>query len=393
MARLTVVSHKPCWPAAQSPTGYATDGGFPMQMAALSELFSETRLVVPCALPADRPGGSPLVGHQLAVVPLSVPTGRDFTRKLGLVKWLWQNAPVLWREVRAADAIHAPVPGDVGTLGMLLAFVLRKPLYVRHCGNWARRSTLAERFWRWFMETMGGGLNVMLATGGGNVTPSASNPAVRWIFSTSLTEAELATYRKLRPAPAAQPRLVIICRQERGKGTELVLQSLQLLRDEFPALTLDVAGSGDALNEFKQQAAALGLAERVRFHGQLDHTGVMNLLQSADLFCFPTRSEGFPKVVLEALACGLPVITTRVSVLPQLLGQGAGVLLDSATPETLAAAIRDCLNAPERYRAMSAQALATAQQYSLERWRATIGEWLRAAWGAHLLRAPQSYGD
>jgi glycosyltransferase involved in cell wall biosynthesis len=100
------------------------------------------------------------------------------------------------------------------------------------------------------------------------------------------------------------------------------------------------------------------------------------------VFCFPTASsEGFPKVVLEALACGLPVVTTRVSALPELIGTGCGVLLDEVTPAAVAEGVRLCLSDGERYRAMSGAAVRTAREYSLERWRDSIGELLRAAWG------------
>jgi glycosyltransferase involved in cell wall biosynthesis len=108
---------------------------------------------------------------------------------------------------------------------------------------------------------------------------------------------------------------------------------------------------------------------------------VIRLLQQADIFCYPTASEGFPKAVLEALACGLPVVTTRVSVLPKLIGTGCGLLLEHTNPEALAQAVLACLSDAVRYRTMSARAVETASQYSLERWRDTIGDLLRAACG------------
>jgi glycosyltransferase involved in cell wall biosynthesis len=350
-----------------------------MQMRALAELFDETRVLVPCAPAANRNGEIALGGHRLRIVPLSAPTGTGMRRKLAMIAWAVRNGIVILREVNAAGAVHVPIPGDVGTIGMLAAFALRKPLCVRHCGNWQRRATPAEAFWRWFMERAGGRRNLMLATGGTDEPPSPWHPHIRWIFSTSLTERELAVCALERDNPA--PRLILVGRQERGKGTEILLDAARELSGELPDLTVDVVGDGSALNEFRARAASLGLRDRVRFHGKVDRTRVIELLQGAGLFCFPTASEGFPKVVLEAMACGLPVITTRVSVLPFLIGADCGVILEERGAPALAEAVRRCLRDGDAYRRMSRAAIARARQYSLERWRDTIGEWMRAAWG------------
>jgi glycosyltransferase involved in cell wall biosynthesis len=157
---------------------------------------------------------------------------------------------------------------------------------------------------------------------------------------------------------------------------------LPLILQHQPDATLDIVGDGVARPALERLAEHLAVADRVTFHGNVSHDGVLRLLQEADLFCYPTRaSEGFPKVVLEAMACGIPVITTRVSVLPSLLGMGAGYLLDSGSATALSDAVRNCLTDRDRYRAMSEQAVETARQYSLEQWRNRIGDSLRAAWG------------
>jgi glycosyltransferase involved in cell wall biosynthesis len=75
------------------------------------------------------------------------------------------------------------------------------------------------------------------------------------------------------------------------------------------------------------------------------------------------------------------VIATRVSVLPSLLGDGAGVLLDEAHPHHVARAVERILADAATYEQMSLKALATARAYSLESWRDTIGVHLSRAWG------------
>ncbi len=379
--RLAVLSHKPCWTSPDSPSGFATDGGFPMQMRAISELFDETVLLVPCQADACTQGEMPLTGYNLRIQPLRPLRGTGLRRKAAFPGWLLMNAPYILRAFRQADAVHAPIPGDVGTVGMLLAHFSHKPLFVRHCGNWANTRTVAERFWRRFMEHNAGGRTVVLATGGASEPPSAKNPDVRWIFSTSMTAEELTACGRTRDSPQRDPRLIIACRQEWTKGADKVIRSLPVVRQRIGSIWLDVVGDGAALAGLKQLARDCGVADRTCFYGKVDHGRVLELLQQADLFVFPTSSEGFPKSVLEALACGLPAVTSRVSVLPSLIGNGCGVLLDNDSPESIAEAIVRCLRDPQAYRPMSERALATARAFSLERWRDTIGETLSRAWG------------
>jgi glycosyltransferase involved in cell wall biosynthesis len=387
--RLTVVSHKLCWPSASGTGGFSTDGGFPLQMAALSELFEETRILVPCEHEIATSGVTELKGNNLSVIPMSVPAGVRLRRKINMVGWAVRNAAVIWREVRRADAVHAPIPGDIGTFGFVFALLMRKPLFVRHCGNWFVQQSTAERLWVWLMERYAGGRNVMLATGGAAEPPSSRNSKIGWIFSTSLRSAQMQGIEPRESPKDGILRIIIVCRQEEKKGTGIVIASLPLLQEKFPQVTLDVVGGGSLLEMLKEQAAALGLEGHVTFHGKVEQAKVLGLLKRSHIFCYPTSaSEGFPKVVLEALACGLPVVTTRVSVLPQLISTGCGVLLDEVTPAGMANAITHVCSSDIEYNRMSLRAIETAREYTLEKWRDNIGQALKTAWNVtHLSHA------
>ena len=383
---LAVVSHKICWPSESSVSGFATDGGFPVQMEAISELFERTSLVVPCQRDSASDGLSPLQGNSLEVVPLSVPSGTGLKRKLHMFVWLLRNGSLIWRQVRQADAVHTPIPGDVGTIGMVTALLQRKPLLVRHCGNWLVPKTTAERIWKWSMEYFAGGRNVMLATGGAADPPSFRNPNVKWIFSTSL-RADQLEQKSPKSLPAdGKLKLVIACRQEPGKGTDKVIESLPAILSVFPEAKLVIIGGGSLTAGLQRRVDLLGLNGQVTFHGRVPQHRVVELLNDAHIFCYPTSaSEGFPKVVLEALAAGLPVITTRVSVLPSLLESGAGILLSKADSIELAHAVTRLCSDEGAYSTMSERAIDTARQYSLEKWRDVIGEALRKAWNVRSL--------
>jgi glycosyltransferase involved in cell wall biosynthesis len=353
-------------------------------MEAISRLFDSTEILVPCRRSSSEShGGLPVIGHRLSVVPLSPLRGRGLWAKLWFALWFARNSLAILSAVRRADAVHAPIPGDVGTVGIVLALLLRKPLFVRHCGNWRKQRTVAERAWKFLMEKFAGGRNVMLATGGDGDPPSATNGSIQWIFSTSLSGSELDASRpKVAPPNRATPQLIIACRQDREKGTAKVIDALPHLLRDYPGIRLEVIGAGPYLEELQVMVRRHQLESCVSFRRHLSQPEVVNALRRADLFCYPTSaSEGFPKVVLEALAAGLPVIATRVSVLPGLLAGGAGVLLDDDSTSSIVAAVRQCLGCGTKYLEMSAAAVQTARTFSLERWSETIGSKLQAAWG------------
>jgi glycosyltransferase involved in cell wall biosynthesis len=383
--KLAIVSHKLCWPFAASPTGYATDGGFPFQIEAISELFDETAVVVPSETSVAE-SLAPIKGRRMTVVALSPPNGRGLSRKLGFPFWLIKNGKVIWHEVRKADAVHTPIPGDVGTIGMVMAMITRKPLFVRHCGNWFVQRTAAERFWKWSMEYFAGGRNVMLATGGGTDGPSRKNANVKWIFSTSLRRAQMALGKPCVLPEDGRIRLITASRLEERKGTDVIIESMPGILESFPNARLDVVGDGSLMSKLKQRTVELGVSQNVTFHGKLEHSTLLKLFCEGHLFCYPTAaSEGFPKVVLEALASGMPVITTRVSVLPQLIGNGCGILLDSASPEELSKAVINVCSNKTQFGKMSKRAIEVSKQYCLEDWRDLIGNTLGDAWGVNSL--------
>jgi glycosyltransferase involved in cell wall biosynthesis len=380
---LLVVSHKECWREPASPTGWASNGGFSFQMQAIAALFDQTRLLITSPGGRAPEGLNPLRGPGLSVEVLPTPRGGVF-HKLRLIPWAVRHLPAVWRAVAQTDAVHAAVPGDVGSIGLVVALLQGKRLFVRHCGTWGEPVTISDRLLLWLLERIAGGRRVVLATGGNAAAPSRRNAHIAWIFSTTLRAAELADLPPAQPwTPGATVRLVYAGRLAPEKNVAAIIGALPLLAGAFPAVHLEVAGSGAALPDLQAQARALGVAGQVTFHGNLSHAEVLEVLARGHLFVFPTQvKEGFPKAVLEALACGLPVIATRISVIPHLLRHGAGLLLDETSAPAVAQAVRGMLAAPEKLAEMSRLARAAAQGYTLEAWGEEIGSHLSRAWGA-----------
>jgi len=357
-------------------------------MDALSRLFDSTVLFVALREAAAGEGEIPLTGRELRVKALPGPRGTGVLRKLAFPFWLLRSLPCLLGAIRRADAVHTPVPGDMGTIGMLLARLLRKPLYVRHCGDWMHPRSVMERILRRTLEWIAGGERIVLATGGALNPPSTRNPEIAWIFSTTVSKSDVENIAVNRQAPSpASCRLAIAGRLDESKGVDIAIRAVRELRGELPGISLDVMGGGSIIRDLKKLAETLGIGSVVRFHGRVTRERLMDILRKSDIFVFPTATEGFPKVVIEAMSCGLPVITTPVSVLP-ILVDGAGLLIGERTPRAVADAVKELLSNPDRYLSFTAAAMRTASRYTVEAWREALDTHFTKSWAARGYHAP-----
>jgi glycosyltransferase involved in cell wall biosynthesis len=382
--KLIVVSHKECWADGNSPSGYSTIGGFPQQIKAISELFDHTTVIVMLFNPPLARGAMPIEGKDIVVRAIKAPRGRDLKRKFALIEWLPKNLLILVREIKKADAVHAPVPGDIGTLGILISLILRKRLFIRYCGTWGNKATLANKFLSLLLPRIANGRNIVMATGGDKNPPCAFAPEISWIFSTTVTEAELQQLIRTRKwRRGKRLKLITVSRLDPKKNTESVIRALPLVKKVYSNCFLKIVGDGPCMDRLKNLADELSISNHVQFYGRLDHRNVLNTLLDSDLFVFPTRvKEGFPKVIVEAFACGLPVIATNVSVIPYLVGYDKGIVLTRTEPIAIADAISRIIQDENIFIGMSKRAKKISQYYTLESWKNYIEKKLAEKWGS-----------
>lgn len=151
-------------------------------------------------------------------------------------------------------------------------------------------------------------------------------------------------------------RLVFIGRLAASKGIYDALEAMDLITQHDAAcrIFLAIAGNGPEKERLEKRIAERRLEDRVRLLGPVFDEGKTLFWRNADLFIFPTRREGLPYAVLESLAAGTPVVTTRVGGIPDAVDDGVhGVLLDAISPSAVATAITDLLAHPETLRRMS----------------------------------------
>lgn len=114
-------------------------------------------------------------------------------------------------------------------------------------------------------------------------------------------------------------RLLYVGRLAAMKGLPVLFEAMNKLKDQLPDLKLTVVGDGSERSEIEKMAEALGVRDRIDFVGYKSQTEVREYLQASDIFVLPSFAEGVPVVLMEAMAAGLPVLTTRIAGVPELV--------------------------------------------------------------------------
>lgn len=149
-----------------------------------------------------------------------------------------------------------------------------------------------------------------------------------------------------RAARALEPgrprRLLFAGRLHYRKGLFKLLRAMALLPEDT---VLDIAGEGPLRPWLESHARQLRIAHRLQFTGFLDHAGLRRLYHRADLFINPADYESGPLTLLEAMACGTPVVSTATGIV-ELLGDEPPLIVGDNEPEALVAAIAKALSDP-----------------------------------------------
>lgn len=177
-----------------------------------------------------------------------------------------------------------------------------------------------------------------------------------------------------------RPTLVHVGRVAHEKNIDFLLRVLRRIVAQIPEVAMIVAGEGPALAHCKSYVESLGLAAHVRFVGYLSrHTALLDCYKAGDLFVFSSKTETQGLVLLEAMALGVPVVSTAHMGTADIVGPQRGAALAPDDESGFADIVIDLLRDPARRAAMSVEARAYAATWSAEAMAQRLVDFYRAA--------------
>lgn len=282
-------------------------------------------------------------GVQVEFVPVNAPYVPGFVAGIKGLRAVFRLLPYcynLWQKIRKADVVHIMAssgwPWHLSvTPAVWTAHWLKKPVIVNYCDREAQ--TFFRKSWHWVKPTIEISQAVIVPTA--YLQRVFDNQRVEAVIVPNIFDLEHFNVDVARTGErkAGAPHLVVTRKLEKTYGVDIVLQAFQLIKAQCSESRLTVAGSGSQENELKALANSLGLQSSVTFTGRLDSQQVAQLYHEADLMLNAGPIDISPKSLIEALACGLPVVSINVGAIPDLLTHAkAAFLVPPNEPEKLA---------------------------------------------------------
>lgn len=390
---LGILYHMPFWQTADG-TLWEAEGSFARYVDSLAPYFDKVILSVP-VFEQPPSSGSRVRSGNVILAPLPYfPGPRQFYPKLLLMRGRLRA----W--VDQCDVIHLRVPSPAAIFAFRMARARQKPVFLLVVGDYA--ALLPHLGYRGVKKALFG------------LYVGFEEWALRYMTTRALTFANGAALREKHESQGAQVietrtttlsshdiatradtcsgsaiRLLTVSRIDPRKGLQALPSVIAALAGAGINATSDIVGPtigliGDSERDAIRRAAdGAGVGDRVRLPGPIALDRLMPLYRDYDIFVLPTRpGEGIPRVLLEAMAAGLPIVTTRVSGISSLIAhEENGLLVDEGSVEQVVAAVRRLIETPALRQRLIQGGYATARAHTLERQAAQVMSAVNDAFG------------
>ena len=272
-------------------------------------------------------------------------------------------------EMQKADHIHVRCPGNIGLIALLVQVLFpKKKKTVKYAGNWDPKSNqpFSYRFQKWLIKNKFLTRNTKVLVYG-KWKDQAEN--IISFFTASYSESERENIVKVFEPTF---NFVFVGSLSEGKRPKLAINVVEELLIRKYRVHLDIYGDGEFAEDIESIIKNKHLTKEIKLHGNQNAGAIKSAYKAAHFSILPSKSEGWPKALAEAMFFGCVPIGTEVSCIPWMLGDGErGIIVK---PQTAIASkkIEEFLNDPYILGRMSEESLQWSQKYTLEKFEIEI---------------------
>jgi phosphatidyl-myo-inositol dimannoside synthase len=381
---LGILYHMPFWQTADGAL-WEAEGSFARYVDSIAPYFDRVILSVPVF---DTPpaSGSRVRATNVSLAPLPYfPGPRQFYPKLMSIR------PLLRKWIDQCDVIHLRVPSPAAIFAFRIAEAQRKPIFLLVVGDyqallphlgyrglkkWAFAQYVAFEEWALRYMTK----RALTFANGASLRDKHQRAGAR-VHETKTTTLSLSDVSTRTDTCTSSPiKLLCVSRIDPRKGLRALPTVIADLVAAGHNVTLDIVGPPIGLIGESERDAILeesrrhGVSDRVFLRGPVALDQLLPLYRQFDLFVLPTRpGEGIPRVLMEAMAGGLPVVTTDVSGISSLISDGEnGLLVAAGSTQALADALKALIATPSLRQRLIQNGYATARAHTLEQQAASL---------------------
>jgi glycosyltransferase involved in cell wall biosynthesis len=395
---LGILYHMPFWQTADGAL-WEAEGSFARYVDSIAPYFDRVILAVPVF---DTPpaSGSRVRAPNVTLAPLPYfPGPRQFYPKLLSMRSRLRQ----W--VDQCDVIHLRVPSPAAIFAFRIAEASRKPIFLLvvgdyeallpHLGYRGIKQVLFSRyvaFEEWALRYMTRRALTFANGASLRAKHERDGATVHETKTTTLSLADFST--RTDTCAGSRIRLLCVSRVDPRKGLRSLPAVIRDLAAAGHDVTLDIVGPTIGLiGESEREAIASaaqgsGVADRVHLRGAVALDQLLPLYREFDLFVLPTRpGEGIPRVLMEAMAAGLPIVTTDVAGISSLISNGEnGLLVPEGSSQGMVDAVRSLITTPSLRQELIQNGYATAKAHTLERQAASLMQVVAAECGVPIHR-------
>jgi len=330
------------------------------------------------------PNVLPYEAENIRIITVPPSGGLTLKAKLQVIFKSHQYLKQIITLIPSADIIHVRCPGSLGLYGMVAcSFVRNKQKWIKFAGNWKGKFGQIAPSHFFQREWLRLGLCHAMVTVNGIwedqpdyvipfLNPSADIKEI-------INAREKCTGKKLHPPY----RIVFVGHTSPFKGLQIALRIIRQLNIDYPGqLIFDIIGDGPERFSLEEYVEKNNLRDVVQFHGWVAHSKVFDLLIPAHFILLPTMSEGWPKILSEAMMFGVVPLASAISSIPQLfLSIGTGIPISPIDENIYITNIRSLINNPNEWERMSKAGMNSAPQFSYERYLLAVDNIFRNFYG------------